>query len=218
MLASLVPCLLGFATAYYDGIAIQIGLGLATVLGALAIHAGVNVLNDYYDALNGTDALNTERLYPFTGGSRFIQNGVLTARQTAFYGTGLLVTGTVIGIALAIVAGPGLWVIGVFELILGWAYSAPPLSLNSRGLGELSVAAGFGVLIPLGADYVQRGMLSQLPLWAGIPYALLVANLLVINQFPDRAPTRPPASATGLCAWGPRGRAGDTRSSRWRPM
>ena len=42
-------------------------------------------------------------------------------------------------------------------MLLGWAYSAPPLSLNSRGLGELSVALGFGILIPLGADYVQRG-------------------------------------------------------------
>lgn len=186
LLASLVPCLLGLATAYHDGIAIRIGCALATVTGALFIHAGVNVLNGYYDALNGTDALNTERLYPFTGGSRFIQNGVLTARQTAFYGTGLLVTGGVIGIVLAIIVGPGLWLIGVFGLILGWAYSAPPLNLNSRGMGELSVAIGFGLLIPLGADYVQRGVLSQLPLWAGMPYALLVANLLYINQFPDR--------------------------------
>lgn len=82
---------------------------------------------------------------------------------------------------MAIIAGLGLWGIGVFGLILGWAYSAPPLSLNSRGVGELSVAVGFGLLIPLGADYVQRGVMSQLPLWAGMPYALLVANLLVIN-------------------------------------
>jgi 1,4-dihydroxy-2-naphthoate octaprenyltransferase len=185
-LASLVPCLLGFATAHYDGISIQIGLALATVIGALAIHAGVNVLNDYYDALNGTDAQNTERLYPFTGGSRFIQNEVLTTRQTACYGTVLLATGAAIGAALAIVAGPDLWLIGVLGLILGWAYSAPPLSLNSHGLGELSVAIGFGLLIPLGVDYVQRGVLAQLPLWAGMPYALLVANLLYINQFPDR--------------------------------
>jgi 1,4-dihydroxy-2-naphthoate octaprenyltransferase len=35
----------------------------------------VNVVNDYYDHLNGTDAANVERIFPFTGGSRFIQNG-----------------------------------------------------------------------------------------------------------------------------------------------
>ena len=66
---TLVGCLLGFATAP----AFSWGLAVLTLLLALAAHAGVNVLNDYYDHLNGTDAANTERLFPFTGGSRFIQ-------------------------------------------------------------------------------------------------------------------------------------------------
>ena len=42
----------------------------ALALG-LIVHAAVNVLNDYYDALNGSDAANTARVFPFTGGSRF---------------------------------------------------------------------------------------------------------------------------------------------------
>lgn len=37
----------------------------------------------------------------------------------------------------------------------------------------------------VGADYVQRGALDILPFAAGLSYALLVANLLFINQFPD---------------------------------
>ncbi len=51
------------------------GLAALTVLPALLTHAMVNLLNDYYGALNGTDAANTERVFPFTDGSRFIQNG-----------------------------------------------------------------------------------------------------------------------------------------------
>jgi 1,4-dihydroxy-2-naphthoate octaprenyltransferase len=184
--ASLVPCLIGLATAFHDGVAIDAATAVFTVLGALLVHAGVNVLNDYYDALNGTDALNTDRIFPFTGGSRFIQNGVLTSGETARYGVALFVCGAAIGVWLAFASGPGLWWIGAFGLLLGWAYSAPPFNLNSRGFGELSVAIGFGVLIPLGADYVQRGALDVLPLLAGLPFALLVANLLYINQFPDR--------------------------------
>ncbi len=184
--ASLVPALIGIATAAYAGVAVNVWTALLTVLGAVLAHAGVNVLNDYYDALNGTDAVNEDRLYPFTGGSRFIQNGVLSLEQTRVFGWALLTTTAVIGIWLALQSGPALWLIGLAGILIGWAYSAPPLSLNSRGLGELSVALGFGILVPLGADYVQSGHLGWLPVIAGAPYALLIANLLYINQFPDR--------------------------------
>ncbi|MDP1635484.1 MAG: prenyltransferase, partial [Gallionellaceae bacterium] len=67
-------CLIGLATAAADGTVLRPLAAFFTVFFALVAHAGINVLNDYYDALNGTDAANTERLFPFTGGSRFIQN------------------------------------------------------------------------------------------------------------------------------------------------
>lgn len=185
--ASAVPVLIGVALAHYSGIAIDIVLALVTLLGAVVIHAGVNVLNDYYDALNGTDALNQERLYPYTGGSRFIQNRVLTCSETGLYGVALLVCGALIGLWLFLSAGSGLLVIGLSGLFLGWAYSAPPFALNSRGLGEVSIALGFGVLIITGADFVQRHSFDPLPLLASLPYGLLATALLYINQFPDRA-------------------------------
>src|SRR4030067_339316 len=84
--ASLMACLIGLAIAWHDGLAFDVPLALVTLLFALLAHAGVNVLNDYYDALNGTDAQNTGRIFPFTGGSRFIQNGVLTLGQTRNFG------------------------------------------------------------------------------------------------------------------------------------
>ena len=186
LLASFVPALIGIATAHYSGVPVLWWTAVLTVIGAVIVHAGINVLNDYYDALNGTDAINTERLYPFTGGSRFIQNGVLSRDQTARFGFALLGITALIGFALLERAGSGLIVIGLAGLAIGWAYSAPPLSLNSHGLGELCVAAGFGSLIPLGADFVQRGAFDWLPLLAAAPYGLLGAALLYINQFPDR--------------------------------
>jgi hypothetical protein len=56
-------------------------LALLGLMLALLTHAAVNVINDVADHHNGTDAANTARLFPFTGGSRFIQNGVLSAAQ-----------------------------------------------------------------------------------------------------------------------------------------
>lgn len=182
---TLGSCLIGLATAYFSGIELRAATALLTLASALAAHAGINVLNDYYDALNGADGANTERLFPYTGGSRFIQNGVLTAAETATFGFSLLTAVAVAGLWLAWVSAPGLLWIGSAGLFIGWAYSAPPGKLNARGVGELCVAAGFSLIV-VGADFVQRGAFSGLPWIAALSYALLVTNLLYINQFPDR--------------------------------
>lgn len=182
---TLFGCLVGIGTAYHDGLAVSAGKAIATLVFALLAHAGINVLNDYYDELNGTDRANTDRVFPFTGGSRFIQNGVLTARETLVYGMALIAIVIVAGLWLTSVSSAGLVWIGAAGLLIGWAYSAPPLALNSRGLGEASVAVGFGLIV-VGTDYVQRGGLGMLPLAAAVSYGLLVSNILYINQFPDR--------------------------------
>lgn len=185
LLASLVPCLVGVASAYADGVEISWNLAALTVLGALLFHAAANVLNDYYDALNGTDDINTTRIYPYTGGSRFIQNGVFSRAQTARFGFGLLLAGVVLGLLLLQQSGMGLLWLGLAGTLIAWSYSAPPLSLNSRGLGELCIVIAFGLLIVIGADYVQRAEFAWFPLLVAIPYGLLASSLLYINQFPD---------------------------------
>lgn len=181
---TLVGCLLGLASAQADGAVLRPLQAFLTLAFALVAHAGINVLNDYYDALNGSDAANTERRFPYTGGSRFIQNGVLGLRATGIFGYALLAAVVPAGLWLAHASATGLLWIGLAGLAIGWAYSAPPLKLMSRGLGEAAVALGW-LIVVLGADYVQRGTFSWTPVAAGLGYALLVANLLFINQFPD---------------------------------
>ena len=183
---TLVGVLLGFATAWHARAPFDAAAAALSLALAMLAHAGVNVLNDYYDHLNGSDAGNSDRLFPFTGGSRFIQNGVLSPGQTLAFGLALFLAVVLGGLWLIGHSGAGLFWIGLAGLAIGWAYSAPPLKLNSRGLGELCVAAGF-LLVVAGADFVQRGGFDALPWLAGLPYALLVTNILYINQFPDRS-------------------------------
>lgn len=186
---TLAGCLLGFATAWHDGVAFNGWTAAATLILALLAHAGVNVLNDYYDHLNGTDENNADRVFPFTGGSRFIQNGVLSPSQTLSYGLLLFALVMAGGLWLIAQSGSGLFWIGLAGLFIGWAYSATPLKLNSRGWGEVCVAAGF-LLVVAGADFVQRGSFAALPWLSAMPYALLTTNILFINQFPDREADR----------------------------
>lgn len=181
---TLLGGLLGLATAAWSGTGIDLPRAAVTLCLALLVHAGANVINDYYDALSGTDAVNVDRLYPFTGGSRLIQNHVLTPAAMRCFGYGLIAAVIPAGIWLAAVSGAGLLLIGLVGLLVGWAYSAPPLKLQSRGLGELAIAAAW-LLVVVGSDFVQRGAFAFAPLASGPAFGLLVANVLYINQFPD---------------------------------
>lgn len=181
-----VGVLVGLASAAASGAHLDPATATLTMFFALVAHAGANVLNDYYDSLSGCDAANDGRVFPFTGGSRFIQNGVISQRAIGMYGYGLLAAVIPAGLWLTFVSAPGLILIGLAGLLVGWAYSAPPFKLQSRGLGEFGITAGW-LLVVVGTDFVQRHGFDFAPVAAGLGFALLVANVLYINQFPDIA-------------------------------
>ena len=183
LLLTLSAVVLGLASAA-TAAALAPARVLATVLLACLAHAGGNVLNDYHDARNGADAANRDALLPFTGGARLIQGGWVTERDTGRWAALLLLATVAGGLVLASLSGPALWLIGAAGLALAWAYSAPPLALMARGLGEAAVATCWWLVV-LGADYVQRGVLAGLPALLGAGLALLVAGLLLVNGFPD---------------------------------
>ncbi|WP_310564077.1 prenyltransferase [Hydrogenophaga sp.] len=184
LLLTVVACGLGTATAAACGCGLDWPLALgATVLAVLA-HAAGNVLNDLHDARNGADAANGQGIFPFTGGSRLIQNGAVSEQQTADLVKALLLFLLPAGLLLAVKAGGGVIALGAAGLLLAWAYSAPPLRLMSRGLGEPTVALVW-FLVVVGADYVQRRQFFIIPASAAAGFALMVAALLLINGFPD---------------------------------
>ena len=176
---------LGLASSIHDHTFWSISLALITLMFALIAHAGANVINDYYDALSGCDAANTDRIPPFTGGSRFIQNGLLSTEQTRLFGYSLLGIVIPAGAWLVLQSGQILLWIGLAGLFCGWSYSANPLKLQSRGLGEFIITLAW-LCVVLGSAYVQSRMLNTTALYAGLTYAPLVANVLFVNQIPDR--------------------------------
>lgn len=61
---TLFGCLVGFAASSFDGARLDALRAAVTLVFALVAHAGANVLNDYFDAVNGTDDINTGRIFP----------------------------------------------------------------------------------------------------------------------------------------------------------
>ena len=203
---TVVACLLGMASADACGHPPRLWTALATLALACMAHAAGNVLNDVHDALSGADAANTRGLFPFTGGTRLIQQGVVSVQQTRDLARALLWVLVPAGVWLALKTSPAVLWIGAAGLFLGWAYSARPLALMSRGLGELAVAAAWSLVV-IGADAVQRGSVFIVPVLTSLSYGLMVANILLINGVPDAHADASVGKATLAVRAGPRGAA-----------
>lgn len=184
--ATAVPVLLGTAAAALEG-PFELWLAVLALVGASAVHLGLNVSNDVFDTLSGADPANTTPTQ-FSGGSRVIQYGLLSLRQMALLAAGFYAVG--IGIGLYLAATRGFWPlfgIGAAGVAISVAYTAPPLRLVHRGVGEIAVGLGFGPIMVLGAYYVQAQRFSGEALFLSIPVAILIALVLYVNEVPDRA-------------------------------
>lgn len=200
---TVVGCLLGTAIAAACGHGPHLATAVATTLLACLAHAAGNVLNDYEDARNGADATNTGGLHPFTGGARLIQNRVVTAQQTRDLFRLLAFLLVAFGLLLAVKTTGWVIVLGLAGVLLLWAYSAPPLALMSRGLGEAVIALVWALVV-IGADAVQRHTVFVIPVVTSISFGLLAANILLINGLPDASSDAQVGKRTLAVRLGPR--------------
>jgi 1,4-dihydroxy-2-naphthoate octaprenyltransferase len=182
--ATIVPVFLGLAAAAYDR-HFSLGLAALTLLGAIAVHLGLNVTNDIFDTLSGADAVNFTPT-KFSGGSRVLQYGLVNMRQMTALAAVFYAVGIIVGLVLVAISGLGLLWLGLAGILISYFYTAPPLRLVHRGLGELCVALGFGPIMVLGAYFVQTGHYALRPLILSIPVAILVMLILYANEVPDR--------------------------------
>ncbi len=183
--AVVIPIVFGTSYAWYREGVFHPWLLALSLLAGILYHGGLNLLNDYFDHLNRTDDVNPHPLTPFAGGSRVIQDGLISAGGVLAFSAGLLVAGSVVGLYLTYIRGVRLLIVGAVGLLLGVFYSAPPLKFASRGLGELVVALNFGVLTVTGSYLVQTGYISIEAMVVSLPIAFLVVAILYVNEFPD---------------------------------
>lgn len=161
----------------------------AAVVAIALIHAGANVLNDYFDAVSGNDANNTGRVYPFSGGSRFIQNDILSENDMFQLGASLLVLGAMLGLVITWASSPLLLAVGIIGCVLAVIYSAPPC-LACRGLGDVVIAICFGILPVIGTQLMLTGSIAPAAWWLGVSIGCFVAAILWVNSIPDIASDR----------------------------
>ena len=186
--ATLVPVALGGAVAAHDG-RFAWNWWLVALLCAVCAHLGINVANDLADA-TGSDAVNVTPT-PFSGGSRVLQYGLVSRGRLLMLCLGLFAACGTLGLWLADARTWELLLLGAAGVVLGVGYSAPPLKLVHRGLGEPVVAIGFGPLMTVGTYLAVTREWSWPAFYTSLPVGILIALVLYVNQIPDR-----PADAT----------------------
>ncbi len=182
--ASVVPVLLGTVLAARGwGTGGRGHFDLASffwvLIGAILAHVGANVLNDYFDFVNGVDTRPQH-------GSGVLTRGEMSARQALVLALGFLAGAAVCGLFVfrAQPAFVAWWVlVGLACAVL---YSA---LLKKFGLGDLLIILSFGIGLTVGAYGVQirpltlRGCL--LAALYSIPICLLVDAILHANNLRD---------------------------------
>ncbi len=167
------------------------------ILGCVAIHIVTNLVNDYYDHKTGLD--NKDNF----GALNILVQGALTPRQVAIGAIVAFLVALAIGVYFIIDAKEQAHVLiylVLFGALSAYFYTAPPLSLKYRGLGDLQVILSFATLMVFGAYFVQTKEFSWLPILYSIPIGLLVDDILHINNLRD-IPADRNANISTLAIW-----------------
>jgi len=170
---------------------------LLCIVGCVAIHSVTNLVNDYFDHKTGLD--NSENF----GAKNILVQGVLTPAQVRNAAIVAFVISAAIGAYFIVEAGAKadvLIYLIIFGALSAYFYTAPPLSLKYRGLGDLQVVLSFATFMVFGAYYVQTKSFSWLPIFYSIPIGLLVDDILHINNLRD-IPADKKANIATLAIW-----------------
>ena len=211
-LASILPMVIvSVMLSQYNSLSIF--NSIVSILGVICVHIFGNLYNDYFDVKSGTDENNNEyfnvgdkslilRGAQISGGSRAIELGLITLKNTKKLGTFMIASALICVIILSIniflQTGSlnniyAIIIIGAIGSLLAYFYTAEPLRLSARkGLGELTIFLTFGPLLTLGSFFAMSNSeveinfeAFKLFLLIGIPLGLLTTNILFINQYPD---------------------------------
>ena len=175
-IATLIPIVIGWIMAG-DGKPVLFSLAL---VGAFFVHFATNIVNDYFDYLEGADSGDS------VGGSRVIQEGKISPQELLrgiifLYGAAFL-------IALGVIIKFSLY--SILPLVaFAWAssfyYVAPPIRYGYHALGELFVGINMGPVMVVGTYWIFSGHPDWKPLLVSIPVGLMVASILYYQSLPD---------------------------------
>ena len=179
LLASVIAVSVGLAITWWHSSNVTVIDAILTMAGVLALHASVDLFNDYWDFRRGIDTA-TKRT-KMSGGSGVLPEGLLKPRQVYAGGIIFLVIGTIIGVYFVITDGIIIGIILAFAVVSIYFYST---KIVNWGLAEVFVSIK-GTLIVIGTYFIQTSQINESVILGGIVVGVLSSLVLFITSFPD---------------------------------
>ena len=190
---SLLPALTAVALSYgatsFNWIA-----AIASVIGVVFLHLGLNLLDDWFDYKNGSaEARQKVANEGFRGRMvkyPYLTSGEATPRQLLVAVMVFLALALAMGgIVLAVRGLDILWWI-VAAAVIGVSYSGGPLKLAYHGLGEAVIFTMFGPLLMTGVYYAITGCVDWKIITLSAAAGLLVTNIVYTHSVLDAVPDK----------------------------
>ena len=180
LIVSIAPVFIGISLSIRDNNFSSYFVAILTLLAAILIQIGTNLINDLYDYIKGAD--NKQRVGPI----RATQSGLLSKnsiQKGAFF---CFTLALLIGIYLVYIGGVPILVIGLLSLISGYCYTAGPYPLAYNGLGDIFVFIFFGLIAVPGTYYLQSNILFDInSILIGSSIGFLAVAVLCVNNIRD---------------------------------
>ena len=197
LLASVIAVIVALSLGLRHSGTIEIFEALLTLGGVIALHASVDLLNDYWDHKRGIDTA-TKRT-KFSGGTGVLPEGLLNPASVYKAGIAFLIIGAAAGAYFVIMQGVVIAIILGFAILSIYFYSTKIVNV---GLGEVFVAIK-GCMIVLGAFYIQYGDVTLDAVFAGIIIGSLSSLVLFAASFPDHTADKTKGRKTLVILLGP---------------
>jgi len=179
LLASVIAVLVGLALNWSQNGTIAYFDALLTFAGVMALHASVDLLNDYWDFKRGIDTKTTRT--KMSGGTGVLPEGLLKPSTVYRAGVIFLIIGSLIGSYFVITYGILIAIILGFAILSIYFYST---KIVDSGLGEFFVGVK-GSMIVIGTFFIQSGEVNFESILAGVVVGTLSSLVLFIASFPD---------------------------------
>ncbi len=179
-----MPIFLAGAVAYSEDIFKPLYF-IITLLAAAAVQIGLTMFSDTLDFGYGTDQKKIGAKNPFSGGSGVLTSGIITSKQTLMAIFLLYLLALLAAIYLAFEVGIGVLWIAVIGAAISIFYSARPFRFAYRGLGELMMFLGYGLVLTGWGYFVLSARLGYEILLIGAIPGFLMWTMILINEIPD---------------------------------
>ena len=171
-------CALGVVLAYHDGRGDTLN-AVAVILAGLALQAGVNLVNDFFEFRQNRVDDKISRLGFSRDDRQFLEVLIFLVGLAFFAFTGLL------GLFLAWRSGWPVLLFGLIGWVAGFFYTGEPLNYKRRGLAVSLVFFIMGIIMISGAYFAVTGRFSWASVLASIPVSFLISLILLANELRD---------------------------------